>query len=104
MSMFGYSFPRTYADLKAAPWCYDFERPDLPVGSGDGCFIHIHSDWFPDDYGERFSACGYTLKDALVDLRELWDNYMRPPSAAMGDGARRIIRQHVREVMSMPKG
>ena len=77
--MQGFKFPRTYADLESAPWCYDFERPDLPIGSGDGCFIHVHSDWFPDDYGERFSAVGYTLKDALSDLRELWDNYMQPP-------------------------
>ena len=78
--MKSFKFPRTYADLEAAPWCYDFDRPDLPVGSGDGCYIHVYSDWFPDDYGERTSANGCTLKDALIDFRELWDNDMRPPS------------------------
>lgn len=78
--MNGCKFPRTIADLDDAPWCHSYERPDLPVGSGDGWFIHIHTDWFPEDYGERYSATGYYFKDVLIDLRELWDNYMRPPS------------------------
>ena len=88
--MQGFKFPRTYADLESAPWCYDFERPDLPI-EWDGCFIHVHSDWFPDDYGERFSAVGYTLKDALSDLRELWDNYMQPPKTSDRLGAARLL-------------
>lgn len=74
-----YKFPKTYADLDAAPWCWDYERADLPLGSGDPIFIHVYSNWFPEDYGERTSACGFTLKDALADLRDLWNNYMRPP-------------------------
>ena len=72
-------FPKTYADLDAAQWCWGYERPDLPARSGNDCFIHVQSDWFPADYGERCSASGFTLKDALLDLRELWDNHMRPP-------------------------
>jgi len=79
--MKNYKFPRTIADLDDAPWCHSYERPDLPIGSGDGWFIHVHADWLPPDheYGERCSACGYYFKDVLIDLRELWDNYMRPP-------------------------
>ena len=80
--MNSFKFPRTIADLDDAPWCYSYERPDLPIGSGDGWFIHIHTDWFPEEYGERYSACGYYFNDVLSDLRELWDNYMRPPSEA----------------------
>jgi hypothetical protein len=76
--MNSYKFPRTYADLDAAPWCDFYERPD----NEGGCFIHVHFNWFSDDYGERASANGDTLKDALIDLRELWDNDMRPPEDA----------------------
>ena len=80
--MKNYKFPRTYADLDAAPWCDFYERPGYKAKEGwnDGCFIHVEFDWFPADYGERTSANGYTLQDALSDLRELWDNDMRPPS------------------------
>jgi len=79
--MKNYKFPRTYADLDAAPWCHSYERPNKDAGDfGWDCYIHIHSDWFPDDYGERQSSIGHTLKGALSDLRELWDNYMRPPA------------------------
>ena len=100
MSMFGYSFPRTYADLEAAPWCDSVERW---IGA-DGVFIHVHFDWLLDAEWRVCSAHGENLKEALEDLRsEFWSD-MRPPSAAMGDGACRIIKQHIREVMSMPKG
>ena len=79
--MKNYKFPRTYADLDAAPWCHSYERPSPDAGDfGWDCYIHIHADWFPDDYGERMSCIGHTLKGALLDLRELWDEYMRPPS------------------------
>ena len=101
MSMFGYPFPRTYADLDAAPWCDSYENW---VGQ-DGVFIHVDLDWLDLEGVDRVcSAHGETLKDALRDLRaELWHD-MRPPSAAMADGARRIIKQHIRDVMSMPEG
>jgi hypothetical protein len=81
--MNGYIFPRTYADLDAAPWCHSYERPSKDAGDfGWDCYIHVYSDWFPDDYGERQSSIGHTLKGALSDLRQLWDNYMRPPAEA----------------------
>ena len=80
--MKNYKFPRTYADLDAAPWCHSYERPSPDAGDfGWDCYIHIHHDWFPDDYGERESCIGHTHKGALIDLRELWDNYMRPPES-----------------------
>jgi hypothetical protein len=79
--MKNYKFPRTYADLDAAPWCDFYERPGYESidQEKDLCFIHVHTDWFPADYGERTSANGYTLKEALIDLQELWDDDMRPP-------------------------
>ena len=80
--MKNYKFPRTYADLDAAPWCDFYERPiHKSIDDEDLCFIHVEHDWFPADYGERTSANGYTLQDALSDLRELWDNDMRPPES-----------------------
>jgi len=77
--MKNYKFPRTYADLESAPWCHSYERSNRTHGWE--CFIHVYDDWLPPDheYGERCSAIGVTLKDALFDLRELWDNYMHPP-------------------------
>ena len=87
LEMNSYKFPRTYADLDAAPWCDFYELPDHNARAydGDGCFIHVRFNWFPADYGERTSANGYTLKEALIDLRELWDNHMRPPSRSLNN-------------------
>lgn len=70
-------FPRTYADLKAAPWCDSYENW---VGT-DGVFIHINLDWLDLEGVDRvLSAHGENLKEALQDLRdELWDD-LRPPT------------------------
>jgi hypothetical protein len=73
--MNGYRFPRTYADLDAAPWCHSYERP----GNGDGFFIHIREAWLPADWGDPFSAYGETLWEALSDLTYYWHD-MRPPA------------------------
>jgi hypothetical protein len=70
--MKGFQFPRTYADLDAAPWCFGYEA------AGDGCFIYIKDAWLPDDWDEA-SPWGETLKEALSDLYFFW-RHMRPPS------------------------
>ena len=76
--MNGYIFPRTYADLKAAPWCDSYENW---VGQ-DGVFIHVHFDWLDEPDNRVCSAHGETLKEALEDLRaEFWHD-MRPPVEA----------------------
>ena len=74
--MNGYKFPRTYADLKAAPWCDSYENW---VGQ-DGVFIHVNLDWLDEPDNRVCSAHGETLKKALEDLR--WDFWheMRPPA------------------------
>lgn len=79
--MNSFKFPRTYADLEKAPWCSGYERvPRSPHDlNHDGCCIHVHADWVPDDYCGYMSAVGYTLKDALKDMRGLWYLHMRPP-------------------------
>ena len=88
--MFGYRFPRTYADLREAPWCRSYESW---VGT-DGVFIHVNLEWLDLEGVDRVcSAHGETLKGALQDLKdELWHD-MRPPSKAMGDGVLKIARQ-----------
>ena len=69
-------FPKTYADLKAAPWCDSYENW---VGT-DGVFIHVKFDWLEDAANRVCSAHGENLKDALRDLKsELW-NDIRPPA------------------------
>lgn len=77
--MDNFKFPKTYADLDDAPWCYSYEKPDhWATPMGNGCFIHIYEEWFPSEWGERMSACGATLKEALADMQDLWEE-MRPP-------------------------
>ena len=74
--MKGFKFPRSYADLEAAPFIDSYENW---VGT-DGVFIHVHLDWLDDPDGRVCSAHGDTLKGALLDLRsELWHD-MRPPT------------------------
>tara|TARA_X000000368_G_scaffold227221_1_gene179357 strand:+ start:6741 stop:6962 length:222 start_codon:yes stop_codon:yes gene_type:complete len=68
-------FPKTYADLRAAPWCSSYEDW---IGT-DGVFIHVHLAWLDDPDNRVCSAHGETLKDALRDLKaELWHD-IRPP-------------------------
>ena len=69
-------FPKTYADLNAAPWCDSYENW---VGT-DGVFIHVNLKWLDLEGVDRVcSAHGETLKDALQDLKDdLW-NDLRPP-------------------------
>lgn len=71
-----HKFPKTYGDLDEAPWCDSYEKPDRRHGWD--CFIYIKYDWFPEEYGDRYSAFGSTLKEALLDLQDLWRE-MRPP-------------------------
>ena len=75
-AMAGYKFPRSYAELNAAPFIDSVEEW---VGT-DGVFIHVHLDWLDLEGVDRVcSAHGETLKEALRDLRvELWGD-MRPP-------------------------
>ena len=63
-------FPKTYADLDAAPWCDSYENW---IGA-DGVFIHVNLDWLDLEGVDRVcSAHGETLKEALQDLKdELW--------------------------------
>lgn len=69
-------FPRTYADLKVAPWCDFVERY---IGA-DGVLIHVHFDWLEDAEGRVCSAYGKNLREALQDLKsEMWDD-IRPPA------------------------
>lgn len=78
-------FPRTYADLEAAPWCELVERPRaLAIHRGEGVFIHARLSWLPGaDYDLVRSAHGLTLKEALSNLRQdLW-HWLRDP--ATGD-------------------
>ena len=69
-------FPKTYADLRKAPWCDSYEKW---IGT-DGVFIHVKFGWIPDAEWRVCSAHGETLKGALQDLKdELWDD-LRPPA------------------------
>ena len=83
--MKGYKFPRTYADLDAAPWCDGYDPPKGKISAeGDHLSIFIAADWLPpwmkDANGEQGFASpgGPSLKDALKELREVWPD-MRPP-------------------------
>ena len=76
--MNSFPFPRTYRDLEKARWCHSVELPNKAAQYA--CFIHIREDWFPEDYGDVMSASGATLKEALMDLRGLWED-MRPPES-----------------------
>ena len=78
-------FPRTYADLDAAPWCDGYDPPKGQVSEkGDHLSIFIKPDWLPPDYREMESPGGSSLKDALKDLRSVW-TLIRPPSHSGGD-------------------
>ena len=88
--MKGYRFPRTYADLDAAPWCDGYDPPKGHISAdGDHRSIFIDLDWLPDwmkdEHGEQgfSSPGGGSLKDALEQLREVWPN-MRPPELGGG--------------------
>ena len=83
--MDSYKFPRTYADLDAAPWCHSYDPPKGHISAdGDHLSIFIELDWLPDwmkdENGEQgfSSPGGGSLKDALEQLREIWSD-MRPP-------------------------
>ena len=78
--MNSYKFPRTYADLDAAPWCDGYDPPKGQVSAeGDHLSIFIDYDWLPE--GWDGSPGGSSLKDALKDLRRDYWQYMRPPAA-----------------------
>ena len=83
--MNGYIFPRTYADLDAAPWCEGFTYDETPFDKGGGMWIIIDDEWFSNDFFDNDGiscACGETLEAALDELRrDLWC-YMRPPAEA----------------------
>ena len=74
---FAMRFPRTWADVRRAPWL-DFIEPSI---GDDPIFLHVRMDWLPPGF-ERDNACsavGYTLREALNVLRaDLW-SHMRPP-------------------------
>jgi hypothetical protein len=70
-------FPRTWADVRKAPWL-DFIEPAL---EGDPAFIHVRMDWLPPGFevDHACSAVGATLSDALLALRaDIWP-HLRPP-------------------------
>lgn len=92
--MKGYKFPRTYADLDAAPWCSGY-IPDKGQVSQDGdhLSIFIHLDWLPDDMQDAISPGGPSLKDALEGLRELWP-HMRPPQLSGNTQPQIVTRRH----------
>ena len=75
--MKNYKFPRTYADLDAAPWCDGYDPPKGKVSKhGDHLSIFINFDWLPEGWDS--SPGGESLKAALRDLRDYWPD-MRPP-------------------------
>ena len=79
--MDSYRFPRTYADLDAAPWCDGYIPPKGQVSAdGEHLSIFIKLDWLPDDLHDAISPGGASLKDALEQLREFWP-LMPPPEA-----------------------
>ena len=81
--MNGYKFPRTYADLEAAPWCDGYDPPKGQVSAeGDHLSIFIDYDWLPE--GWDGSPGGSSLKDALNDLRTGYWPEMRPPELGGG--------------------
>lgn len=81
--MKGYRFPRTYADLEAAPWCDGYDPPKGQVSAeGDHLSIFIDYDWLPE--GWDGSPGGSSLKDALNDLRTGYWSEMRPPELGGG--------------------
>jgi len=72
-----YKFPRTYADLDAAPWCDGYDPPKGKVSKdGDHLSIFINLNWLPEGWDS--SPGGESLKKALEDLRDYWPD-MRPP-------------------------
>ena len=84
--MKGFKFPKTYADLDAAPWCDGYDPPRGKVSAdGDHLSIFIHLDWLPDWMKDKngelgcASPGGPSLKDALNELREFWAD-MQPPT------------------------
>ena len=81
--MKGFKFPATYADLDAAPWCLGYTRltRDPDSGWSMGTFIYVKSKWLPQNPVGRIAEIrGDTLSEALLNLRELWDNRMVPPA------------------------
>ena len=82
--MNGYKFPRTYADLEAAPWLEstcpglrEFQFIARNNQNHEYLILNIDLDWVNPEI-EYVSPGGLTLKDALRELRELWPE-MRPP-------------------------
>ena len=77
--MIGFRFPRTYADLEAAPWCDGFDPPKGRVSEdGDHLSIFINPTWLPKDWDG--SPGGASLKDALAELRRDYWPHMRSPT------------------------
>ena len=75
--MKGFKFPRSYADLDAAPWCDGYDPQKGQVSrDGDHLSIFINANWLPEGWDS--SPGGPNLKDALADLRDYWQD-MRPP-------------------------
>jgi hypothetical protein len=86
--MKGFKFPVTYADLDAAPWCARYKRltRDSASGWSVGTFIYVGWEWLPHNpTGQLAEIHGDTLSEALLNLRELWDNYMHPPLTTDND-------------------
>ena len=76
--MKGFKFPRSYADLEAAPWCDGYMPPKGCVSEhGEHLSIFIKPDWLSEDLDG--SPGGSSLKDALHELRHDFWQYMQPP-------------------------
>ena len=74
-----FKFPRSYADLDAAPWCDGYLPPKGQVSwDGEHLSIFIKFDWISEELHEAASPGGSSLKDALEQLRDWWPE-MRPP-------------------------
>ncbi len=70
-------FPRTYADLDAAPWCSGY---DPPAYEDDWFLIYIKAEWLPIEMNETISATGPNIKEALLDLKSYYWRHIRPPA------------------------
>tara|TARA_Y100001937_G_scaffold56657_1_gene77842 strand:+ start:66 stop:392 length:327 start_codon:yes stop_codon:yes gene_type:complete len=74
-----FNFPKTYADLRKAPYINDIEN----AGS-DGIFLYIEEKYLYDENNEiqtnggETIAWGHTLSEALANLRDDYWKYIEP--------------------------
>ena len=75
-------FPRTWAQIEAAPWVHSIERrSSFGAWDLDPNFVHVKAEWLPANHAEAHpcSASGYTLKELLSNLREdIWPHLIEP--------------------------